>query len=414
MEISQNIKNCQLCDCNNLELILDLGSQPPANSLRQDIKNNLPNVDLKLLFCTKCSLLQLSEIVDPKYLFDNYLWVSGTSKGTRKYSKIFSEIIITKLKDLNIKPQYILELASNDGTFLQEFMNNNLKVLGVDPAKNIAEIANKNGVKTIANFFDISLAHDILQDYGHPSVIIARNVIPHVKEIKSIIEGISILLEGNNIGVIEFHYSKIILEELHYDSIYHEHIFYFSLHTIEKLLLSFNLYIYDCEQSPISGGSLVIFISKSKNIKSKKLINTEINEKKLKINLLETWNTFAKNTIKHSDKLNKLILTQKNKGLVVGFGASARSSTILNFCGINNTHLDFIIDNNKLKKDMITPGSNIKIISLKDSNQFLNKISCIIILAWNFEEEIREELINVGYKGYIIVPLPNEPKLYEI
>lgn len=414
MKISEKVNHCQNCNNNQLDLVLDLGSQPPANSLRLEDQKKLPLIDLKLIFCRRCKLLQLSEIVDPKYLFNNYLWVSGTSNGAKTYSKIFCDLIIRKLCNISLNKNYILELASNDGTFLKEFSKKGYNVLGVDPAQNIAKIANKDGIRTIPKFFNKKLAENILKNDGHPSVVIARNVIPHVKEIKSILDGISILLNEKNLGVIEFHYSKTILEELHYDSIYHEHIFYFSIFTLNNFLNNCNLYIYDYEKSPISGGSLVIFFSKVKKTKSQKLIEAENYEMDKGINSLERWKLFAKNSITHAQKLKEMILNKKKQGLVIGFGASARSSTILNFCGINNNQIDFIIDKNNLKKDMITPGSDIKILSLKDSITHLDKISCIIILAWNFEKEIHEELLDIGYKGSVIVPLPYEPKIYEV
>lgn len=404
----QLIDKCRICNSSSITKFMDLKDQPPANSLRLDLKEDLMNIPLQLLYCKKCSTVQLSATVAPEYLFSHYVWVTGTSSTARAYSSYFADNV---LKRSFLKKPFIVEVASNDGTFLKEFKSNGCKVLGVDPAKNIADLANKSGIPTVSKFFNLETAKEIGQEHGKGDIIIARNVIPHVKEVHSIISGIQWLLRDEGIGVIEFHYSQIILNELHYDSIYHEHLFFYSLKSISHLLKLYDLYPFDLTESPISGGSLVIYFSKNPKEESKKLkeaINLE-NEKKT--NELQTWINFAYSCNKHAETLKSIITEYKAKGPILAYGASARSSTLLNFAGLDSSVIDFIIDKNPLKHNRYSPGTNIKIISFEEGITHFENYSSILLLAWNFEKEIISDLRKNGFKGPIIVPLPNQVRI---
>ena len=398
------IQNCRLCNSKNLIDIFDLGKQPPANSLRSKVELSVPYFSLKLLYCNDCSVTQLDTTVDPKFLFDDYLWVTATSLEANNYSNIFCKEVLKKIsKD---KP-FVLEIASNDGTFLLPFKERKANILGVDPAKKIALEATNNGIPTINNFFNKELAHKIYKEKGRPDILIARNVIPHVKEINSIIEGISEIISNEGIAVIEFHYSKKIIEELHYDSIYHEHLFYFSLLTISNLFKKYGMFAFDLLISQISGGSLVLFFSKLKKEQSESLKKMISEEKKLKLNDLKTWNEFAIKSKKHSGDLKKIVEEYSIKSKLIGYGASARSSTMLNYSQINSNHIEYIIDKNPLKKGLITPGTDIPIVTFTEGIKGAKNRN-VLLLAWNFKSEIVTELRENGFTGDIIVPLPNE------
>ena len=263
--IFKSISNCRICDSNEIDEVMDLGSQPPANSLYE--LNKPESVPLRLLFCNKCSTVQLGEDVDPAYLFSEYLWITGTSETALNYSKDFAEKALSQCK-LDNQELFIVEIASNDGTFLKQFQKLGSKVLGIDPAINIAELASKQGVPTEASFFTKDLAEKLLNENSSADLVYARNVIPHVKEIHSVIAGIEVLLSEDSVGIIEFHNAGLLLKELHYDYIYHEHLFYYTLTSIEALLNKHSLYIFDVSNSPISGGSWVVYFSKNKRDKS--------------------------------------------------------------------------------------------------------------------------------------------------
>jgi SAM-dependent methyltransferase len=404
MQIFEKINSCRICKSQDITTFMDLTDQPPANSLREQLNEDLPNVPLELVHCSNCSTIQLSATVDPKYLFSHYVWVTGTSKTAHEYSKFFSTNVIERSK---VQKPFVVEIASNDGTFLKDFAEKGCQILGVDPAKNIAEIATQLGVPTMADFFNLTTAKLVKDKYGNADIVFARNVIPHVKEVHSIIEGIADLLKEDGLGVIEFHYSQIILDELHYDSVYHEHLFFYSLHSMIYLLNLYGLNPFDLTRSPISGGSLVIYFSKNQRKQTVELTNAIKKEKDNKINELQTWLDFASACEKHAKELKSIVQEHKTKGPVIGYGASARSSTMLNYAELNSEVIDCIIDKNPLKHGRYTPGTNIPIISFEEGKKLFNTCGSILLLAWNFEKEITEELRANGYTGTIIVPLPN-------
>jgi len=220
-------------------------------------------------------------------------------------------------------------------------------------------------------------------------------------------------LDEEGVGAIEFHWIDKILSELHYDSIYHEHFFYHSLHSINELLSRHGLSLFDVAESPISGGSLVAYFSKEKRTKTSALNGKLKWENEQGIASLEAWQQFANKSQKHREDLKLLIESELSAGKkLIGYGASARSSTLLNFCGINHNHLACIADQNPLKHNRYTPGTDVLILSPDEAL----KVSpdTIVILAWNFKDEIIDDLKEKGFKGNILIPLPNDPYLLEI
>ncbi len=395
------IKKCRISN-NTLEPILNLGIQPLANSLKKNKNKKEFKVKLSISYCRKSSLLQLDQTVNKNLLFDKYVWVTGTGQMTKDYANIFFNKL-SKITNIS-KNDTIIEIASNDGTFLKPFIKNNFKkVIGVDPAKNIAKIANKKNIKTLNNYWTFSFAKKISLKYGKAKLIFARNVIPHVSNLKDVIKGIHYSLDEKGIGAIEYHDAGKILEKLQYDSIYHEHLCYFSVKSISYLLNSYNLHPFHIIESPINAGNKLILFSKIKKKYSQSLKSVIIKEKNKKLNTLNQWRQFAKKTIEHKNLLNNLIDKYKHK-VIIGFGSSARSQTLLNYCNINNNKIRAIIDNNKLKQGLYTPGTNIKIISLEEGMKL--KPDIIIILAWNFSKEIKDISRSFGFKGKFIIPFP--------
>ena len=409
--ISKAILKCRLCGSQELQNILELGDQPPANSLRKSLSEILYKVPLIICRCAKCTTIQLTETIQPEYLFSNYVWVTGTSKGAREYSKIFSERILTKVcKQSDL---FVVEVASNDGTFLKHFQEYGHKVLGVDPAKNLAVEAQKNGIPTLAAFFSYDVSKQVVNENGKADIVVARNVIPHVPDPNDVVSGMAHSLNEDGVGAIEFHSIDKILSELHYDSIYHEHFFYHSLHSINELLSRNNLFLFDVAESPISGGSLVAYFSKKTRDKTSALNEKLKWENNQGISSLNAWQQFAKKSYHHRKKLKLLIESEISIGKkLIGYGASARSSTLLNFCEINHKHLACIADQNPLKHNSYSPGTDVLILSPDEALK--KKPDTIVILAWNFKAEIIDNLKENGFSGNVIVPLPNEPYLMEI
>ena len=405
-EIYETIKCCRICGSDNIEEVLNLGEQPPANSLYRSDEKRPPDVPLRLMYCQKCSTVQLGEDVDPEYLFGEYLWVTGTSATAEQYSHEFAKKALSQVVEHNKSP-YIVEIASNDGTFLKRFIEKGCKVLGIDPAKNIAEFAVKNGIPTKADFFTLDLAERLVEKEGKADIVFARNVIPHVKEIHSVIGGINTLINEGGVGIIEVHNAGLILEELHYDYIYHEHLFYYTLKTISGLIERYGLHVFDVMLSPISGGSWVIYFSKNKKEKTKELIKHEKKELENNINSYHRWVEFSDQVTVHSEELKQMVMQNDKK--IPAYGASARSSTLLNFCGITNKHISVVIDKNPMKNGLMTAGSNIPVVSFEDGLKEIKSSEKILLLAWNFQDEIVQELREAGFSGKFIIPLPGDP-----
>lgn len=402
--IYSEIDACRLCSSKDLYSVLDLGSQPPANSLREDLSKPVPEAPLGLVLCAHCSAIQLTATVDPDYLFSQYVWVTATSATAKSYSQVYCSEV---LKRAIVEHPFVVEIASNDGTFLRQFKDKGCQVLGVDPAQNIAADATNAGVPTWAEFFDIAIAKKILAEKQQPNIVMARNVIPHVKEIHSIVEGLSALVDVTGMVVIEFHYAKTIAEELHYDSIYHEHLFYFSVKSLCALFAQYDLFPFDVFASPISGGSLVLFFSRNELEPSVTLRELIEIEDLSGLNNLGTWQRFGVESIKHAQSLKSVVVEYAQKGKLAAYGASARSSTLMNFAGISTQEIEFVVDRNPIKHELYTPGTNIPIVSYEEGLKKLDG-KHLLLLAWNFEEEIVKDLRASGFKGDIIVPLPNE------
>lgn len=384
--------------------ILDLGNQPPANSLRRSRDEVVPTAPLKLVQCADCSGVQLTATVDPEFLFSRYVWVTATSATARSYSEFFCKEV---LKRIAAPCPFVVEIASNDGTFLRRFKEKNCEVLGVDPAKNIAAAATATGIPTQPEFFTEDLAQSILARSGQPEVVIARNVIPHVAEIHSIVKGLSLLAGKGATVAIEFHYAKAIVDELHYDSIYHEHLFYFSLRSLTLLFAQYGLRPFDVFESPISGGSLVIFFSADELQQTDALSRLIEVEDRVHLNDIGKWRLFGEASATHAKQLKNLVEVRASSKPLIAYGASARSSTLMNFAGISNKHIECVIDRNPLKQGLFTPGTDIPIVSFEDGQ---NRIAGrdVLLLAWNFEEEVVGDLRSDGFQGDIIVPLPNQ------
>ncbi|PIR69948.1 MAG: hypothetical protein COU47_00760 [Candidatus Niyogibacteria bacterium CG10_big_fil_rev_8_21_14_0_10_46_36] len=404
-----NDVTCRVCGSAELKQFFDLGKQPYANALRKTKDQEEVLYPLALVYCTACSLVQLGYTADPKELFSEYVWVTGTSKRAHEHAETFYREYKSRVPGTHTG--YVLEIASNDGTFLLPFQRNGHAVLGVDPAKNIVAQANKDGIPTEAEFFGETYVRGLLKREGPASFVFARNVLPHVVNTVDFVRGVRAIMNEDAVCAIEFHYAGTILEELHYDSIYHEHLCYFTLRTMERLLRDNGLFVYDVFESPISGGSLVVYAAKKSVAETDALRVYRSRETEKGINNYPAWEMFRERSCVHRDAIRETLFDMKKKGeRVVGYGASARSSTLLNFCDIDDTVIAVIADANPLKQGLYTAGTHIPITSPEKA--MAEDPSCIILLGWNFADEIMEYVKKIyGYRGSYYVPLPGMPRL---
>lgn len=401
----ETISQCRICGSQKVDLILDLGDQPPANCLYKQNESPPSRVPLRIGRCASCSTVQLLETINPEQLFSKYVWLTQTAKTAVNYAETFAE----RLEKVFLgRTCSILEVGSNDGTFLKALQRRGHKVLGVDPASNIGDIARSAGIPTVSDFFGVKLAKELVKELKKFDVVIARNVLPHVSDLHSVISGIRESLADTGVAVFEFHRADMIMEELHYDSIYHEHLYLHSLKSIENIANRYGLIAFDIDESPISGGSFVVYFSLYKRDESPDLKSSREHESRLRIDSLEAWQKFSIDSKAHILKFRNLVLnaTSENKR-IIGFGASARSSTLLNAAGLSRDQVMAIADNNEWKQGLLTPGSAIIIISLKDA--LLMQPDVVVLLAWNFKSELLAQLKEFGFIGEVIIPLPGNP-----
>jgi len=406
----QSINSCRSSGSKNLIDILDFGRQPLANAFKERIDDDESCFPLTLSFCPDSSLLQIRQTVPKELLFSNYRWTTGGPPATQTYLRRFVRMTL-KLKPIE-RRDLILEIASNDGSLLAEFKRQGFSnVLGVDPAENLSLIARQNGIPTETAFWDDNMADKTLRRFGNPKILIARNVIPHVDQVNVVMKAIAMVLDKHGVGVIEFHDANRMLKELHYDSVYHEHLSYFSLSSMRDLLTRHGLYPFHVIQSPVSGGSLVVYFSKHPVRRSPEFITCLNSEGHSGVREKMAWIHFAQRCQEHKARSHECLAEFMN-GSVVGYGASARSSTYLNFCGFDSRHLRSIIDMNPLKIGRFTPGSSIPIVSVDDGLRL--KPDLIFILAWNFKDDIIRECRMRGYEGGFLTTFPYGPQIVEI
>jgi nucleoside-diphosphate-sugar epimerase/dTDP-4-dehydrorhamnose 3,5-epimerase-like enzyme len=398
-------KKCRVCENLNLEDVVSLGMSPLANNLIDDENTKHEEFPLEIKYCNVCSNVQLSYIVPPEKMFDNYLYVSSTASTFREHFKKAAEHYIKKFK-LNKKSK-VLDIGSNDGIFLKPMKDNNISVLGIEPAKNISKIANDSGIETINSYFNLDLAKEIKSKYGSFNLITASNVFAHSDKLSEMAEGVKKLLKDNGCFVVEVQYIMGMLKELTFDNIYHEHVNYWSLNSLNNFFRHHKMSIIDFELIETHGGSIRVYVSKSENIHNKKITDHIELEKMEGVVGLSNYKSFAKklNEIKQNAQKNIEIINTKYKN-VYGYGAPAKATTSLNFYGYNNKNIKCIIEDNPLKMDKIIPGTKIPIKSKEYMNN--NLPDCVIVLAWNFYDLIvssNKELIEKGVKFYNIKDL---------
>ncbi|KKK56677.1 hypothetical protein LCGC14_3062120, partial [marine sediment metagenome] len=268
-------------------------------------------------------------------------------------------------------------------------------------------MAQEASVPTLAAYWGTKTAKKI-NKAGKPKIVIARNVMPHVSMLHDVVDDFDASLGDDSVGVIEFHDAGAIQRELHYDSIYHEHLSYFTLKTMSHLLKAHGLFIFDLDTSPISGGSYVIYFTKERRSKSAKYTDAIAREKDSRVNETDTWLDFAKRVHEHRAKTKELLEAFSGR-TIIGFGASARSSTYLNFCGLTNKDIQCIIDNNPLKQGRYTAGSSIPIVTMEQGLAL--KPELLFVLAWNFKDEIIHSCQDKEYRGEYLIPFPDAPYL---
>lgn len=403
----ENNKKCRNCKTELIEFF-SLGQMPPINSfLKKEELAGERKYNLTVAFCTKCYLVQLIDIIAPEDLFRDYIYFSSTSKYFLEHCRKVAADLTKKLK-LG-KKSLVLEIASNDGAQLQYFKELGTPVLGVDPAKNIAKVANEKGIKTIAEFFNYDFAKKLKREQNiQADLVFGANVLAHVPEIVDFVKGIKEILKPKGTAVFEFPYVKGLMENK-FDIIYHEHVFYYSLIALINLFKRADLEIYDVEMTPMQGGSLMIFVSNpgtfstSDNIKN--LVKQEIADD---FDKLETYKKISENVLKLKNELIGLLVKIKKEGKkIAAYSAPAKGNILLNYFGINSNYLDFIVDKSEAKQGLYTPGTHMMVYPL--AKIYKEKPDYLLVLCWNIADEVINMPELQEYRkqgGKFIIPIP--------
>jgi nucleoside-diphosphate-sugar epimerase len=384
---------CRCCGNHKLKRVVSLGYQPLANNLLNKKNEKCELYPLEVNYCDNCHNCQLSVAVDPKKMFSNYLYTSSTSASFREH---FINAAKKYTKELKLKPKksYIIDIGSNDGVALKPFKQLGFKnILGIEPAKNLAKLANKNKIKTFNGFLNIKNIKNIKKN---ADLVLASNVFAHSDNLKEMAESMIQLLSKKGTIIIEVQYLINTLKDLTFDNIYHEHYNYWSLTSLINFFNQFKVKIFKAEKIDTHGGSIRVYIKKDKNIKIEKSVKELTKEEeKFGIKNFKTYKDFGekvykirKNVIKNLKKL------KENEEIIVGYGAPAKATTALNFFGISK-EIDYIVEDNKLKHNKFIPGVKIPIYS---KNKIKEKKPLVLVLAWNFYDEIKKNNLEIGKK----------------
>ena len=404
MEKIKKNKHCRVCQSSKMVKVIDLGKMPPANAFltRRELSKPEENFPLAVYFCKNCTLLQLRDVVHPKLLYTHYDYMSSASKPLADYLSALGRELADRFVDS--KNDLVVDIGGNDGTLLSA-IKDRCRVLNIEPAKRIAKISESSGIPAVNSFFSEKIADRILKKFGPAKVITANNVVAHVNDLNDLFSGIKILIGDKGVFSFDVHWVGNLVGEGGFDQIYHEHLCYFSLNVVKRFVESQGLRVFDVQLTDMHGASLRVFVSKNKPITSA-VSRVLKEEKKRKLDKLSTYVSFAGKVNKNKkDFINLLTGLRKKNKIIVGYGAPAKGNTLFNFCGINNKHIDFIIDTTPIKQGLYAPGSRIPVFHPDEFTK--RQPDYAILLAWNYADMIiRKEQEFRDNGGKFIIPVP--------
>ncbi|HTP13065.1 MAG TPA: class I SAM-dependent methyltransferase [Bacteroidota bacterium] len=400
---------CLFCKTPLRHTFVDLGMSPLCESyISSDHLNHMePFYPLHVYVCARCFLVQLQVYVSPAEIFTEYAYFSSFSDSWVQHAKTYTDMIVQRL-ELG-KHSFVVELASNDGYLLQHFVAMGIPVLGVEPAANVAKAAEAKQVPTLVKFFGEKTAREMVSARGSADLIIGNNVLAQVPDLNDFVEGIRIVLKPRGVLTMEFPHLMRLIAENQFDTIYHEHFSYFSFTTVERIFAAHGLTLFDVEELTTHGGSLRIFArhveDDSKPVGSR-VLEMRSRELGAGFDRLETYSDFTEKVKETKRKLLDFLITAKRKGKsIVGYGAPGKGNTLLNYCGIRSDFIDYTVDRNTYKQGKFLPGTHIPIFHPDKIKE--TRPDYVLILPWNFKDEIMQQISHIRtWGGQFVVPIP--------
>ena len=400
---------CRFCETPLRHIFVDLGMSPLANSYiePEQLGAMEPFYPLRAYVCESCFLVQLEEFTSPQKIFSNYAYFSSYADTWLQHARAYAEKIIARMH-LSEKSQ-VVEIASNDGYLLKFFKRCGIPVLGVEPARNVADVAIKEGIPTVVDFFGKETAMKLAAEGYYADLLIGNNVLAHVPALNDFVEAMRILLKPHGVITMEFPYLVHLMQENQFDTIYHEHLSYFSFIAVDSLFTRHGLTIFDVEELGTHGGSLRIYARRSS--RSNLVIFPSVQELKtrelqLQMNRLPTYSSFGEQAKAAKRALLTFLIEAKQSGKsVVAYGAPAKGNTLLNYCGIGTDFLEYTIDRSPHKQGRFLPGTRIPIYH--PDKVMETKPDYLLILPWNLKDEICTQMTHVREWGCrFVMPIP--------
>ena len=396
---------CRSCGYGDLQSILSLGCTPLANALltEEQLRDTEETYPLELVFCAKCTLVQLTESISPEKLFRDYVYFSSFSETMLRHAETISSALIGSQ---NLDAQsLVVEVASNDGYLLQCYQRAGVPVLGIEPATNIARVAEQRGIRTVCDFFGERLAQRLVGEGFRADVIHANNVLAHVPDLNGFVRGLRDLLKPDGVVVVEVPYVYEMITHCEFDTVYHEHLSYFSLTALNELFARNDLTIQRLERLDIHGGTLRLYAGHAVE-QSESVIELLGDENRRGLANVDFYKGFGERVTWLRDELVSLVHELKANGFsIAAYGASAKGTTLLNYCGLGRDVLDYVVDRSTVKQGHYTPGTHLKIYA--PEKLLADVPDYVLLLTWNFAGEIYEQQLEYRKRGgRFIVPVP--------